>query len=164
MKKTDARIAAAVQELKASGYEVLVAEMPNTDEVRVFVDAASKRYSKKITTILPERYQKKGNRWIGIYKGKLITDKKKVETILEKAKTDKKLKLRVIRKPNGVFLRSGKPVTDTARNIMAVVMKRRRAAGYQPVHHRPGVGPKISRAVKKSWKEGVGKYAGLKRD
>jgi hypothetical protein len=165
MKKTDARIAAAVSDLKAEGYEVLVAEMPNADgEVRVFVDAASKRYSQKVTVILPDRYQKKGNRWLGVYKGKLVTDKKKVAQILERAKTDKKLKLRVIRKPNGVFLKAGKPVTMTKRDVMAYVMKGRRKAGYEPVHRRPGVGQKISKAVKRSWKEGVGKYGKLKKD
>lgn len=158
------KIAEVVEELKVHGYETLVAEMPETGEVRIFVDAASKRYSKKITTILPERYVKKGNRWIGVYKGKLITDKKKAAALIERAKTNPKLKLQIVRKPNGVFVRSGKIQTMTARDAMAIVMKRRREAGYTPVHKRPGVGQKISRAVRKSWKEGVGKYADLKRD
>jgi hypothetical protein len=70
----------------------------------------------------------------------------------------------VIRKPNGVFLKAGKPVTMTKRDVMAYVMKGRRKAGYEPVHKRPGVGPKISKAVKRSWKEGVGKYGKLKRE
>lgn len=157
------KVADLVEELRVEGYETLVAEMPGTGEVRIFVDAASKRYNKKVTTILPTSYKKKGTRWLGVYKGKLIEDKAKAAKLLEKAKTDKATRIRLISKPGGkVFLKTGKLVTITQREVMRVVMKLRREANYKPVHKRPGVGPKISKAVKRAWKEGVGHYGDKK--
>lgn len=164
MKMDPEKVADLVEELHVEGYETLVAEMPETGEVRIFVDAASKRYNKKVSTILPTAYKKHGMRWLGVYKGKLIVDKAKAAKILTKAKTDKATRLRATGKPGGkVFLKTGKIVVMTQRDIMAHVMSLRRAAGYKPVHKRPGVGPKISKALKRTWKEGTGKYGAIKK-
>jgi hypothetical protein len=159
------KAAEMIHDLKQQGFEVVVAEMPDTGETRIFVDAASKFYSKKIMTILPDRYVKKGNRWIGVYKGKLITDKKKAAALKEKAKSDPKLKIRVSGKGDGsVFYKSGSLQTLTRREAMNEVMRMRREAGYKPVHKRPGVGQKISKAVKTSWKQGTGRYGEIKKE
>ena len=157
------RTAKLVADLRAEGFETLVAEMPDTGETRIFVDAASARYNKKVRTILPVSYKRKGNRWLGVYKGKLVKGKAEAAKLLEKAKTDAKLKLRIVRKPNGVFIKSGPIIQTTARHVMNVVMQLRRKAGYEPIHKRPASGPKISRAVRKAWKEGVGEYKGIKQ-
>lgn len=158
------KAAQMLTDLKSQGFEVIVAEMPDTGETRIFVDAASKFYSKKISTILPARYVKKGNRWIGVYKGKLITDTKKAAALKEKAKNDPKMALRVTGKGNGaVFYKTGSIQVITRRDAMNEVMRMRREAGYKPVHKRPGVGQKISKAVKTSWKQGTGRYGDIKK-
>jgi hypothetical protein len=159
------KAAEMLADLKTQGFEVIVAEMPDTGETRIFVDAASKFYSKKISTILPARYVKKGNRWIGVYKGKMITDKKKAAALREKAKNDPKIALRVSGKSDGsVFYKTGSIQVMTRRDAMNHVMGLRRKAGYKPVHKRPGVGQKISKAVKTSWKQGTGRYGEIKKE
>jgi len=157
------KVADLVEELRVQGYETLVAEMPKTGEVRIFVDAASQRYNKKVRTILPTGYKKKGTRWHGIYTGKKVTNKDQIKALEEKAKTDKGTRLRISRKPWGLFVKTGKIVTTTLRNVQNSIMKLRRKAHWKPLHHRPRVGPKLSRAVKKAWDSNTGKYRGIKQ-
>lgn len=151
----DEQITNIVSAAERQGLDAIVAEMPN-GQVRVFVDAASKFYKQKFTTILPERFKKVGTKYIAQYKAKPVA-KKDLPALQEKAKTNKVVALRLFQKNGKYFWKTGKAKTMTRKDFKALEMQMRREAGYEPLHHRPGTRPQIGRILKQNAARGYGK-------
>jgi hypothetical protein len=125
----------------------MVATMPS-GEVRVFVDAASAEYKQKRTTILPVKYQRFGNEWKGVWKMKVIKGQALKAAQEKIANGDKEARIRLVNKDGQYYIKTGKLVTMKYGRYQKLIMQMRRAAGWEPVHHRPHTRPKIGKALR----------------
>ena len=157
---TPKQIADIVTAAQNEGYDTLVAEMPN-GQIRIFADTGSKTYSKKVYIVLPDRFVKDGTKWVGQYKSKQISAEKAKEIREKIAKGNKKLKAQFFTSNGVPRMKSGKVRLMTLRDVQAYRMDKRREAGYEPKHHRPGTKPALRKAVQKAWDKGVGKYKAI---
>lgn len=140
-------IADVVEAAHNRGVDVLVANMPD-GQTRLFVDAASKIYQKKRRTIMPERYVMKGKKCLGVWKMKRISNKA-AEELKEKIKAgDAEARIRLVNKDGQYYIKTGKLVTMKYGRYQKLIMQMRRAAGWEPVHHRPNTRPKIGKALR----------------
>jgi hypothetical protein len=140
-------IADVVEAAHNRGVDVLVANMPN-GQTRLFVDAASKVYQQKRRTILPERYVKKGAKYVGVWKMKRISSKA-AEELKEKIKGgDAEARIRLVQKDGKFYIKTGKLVTMKYGKYQTLIMRMRREAGWEPLHHRPNTRPKIGKALR----------------
>lgn len=152
--KTQADVVAEVVEAAhARGFDAIVANMPNGD-VRVFVDAASAEYKQKRTTILPVKYKRFGTEYKGVWAMKKITGQALKDALAKAAEGDKETRIRLVKKENGYYWKTGKLVTMTKGKYQTLIMRLRREAGWKPLHHHPHTRPKTSTALKQNAKQG----------